>query len=573
MPGNGMSGTQELFCKGGKFDKDSRTVSLSAGETASFETYFNLLSLKTYRKYCGTERVKLNLSAEGEYVINFYERKGNGAEKLLSSHNCNGNCSLPLAPFGEVEGYIYFTLGAKSDCKICGGSWEDERAEEKDVRIAVIICTYRREKFVEDNLSRVAAAIKAEPEWLDRIHFIVVDNARSLGTPAGDFYEIVPNRNLGGSGGFARGIYEAERQNKYTHYLLTDDDIRFDFSVLKRTWRLLCALTPEHSEAAVGGAMLVLERPVIEYEFGGKYDGLRFKLINSGLDMRETRSLMRNESAPKPDYNAWWYCCMPACAVKKHGLPMPFFIKGDDVEYGMRAAKEFILTSGIAVWHQDFAGKYTGILEYYIKRNLAVTSALHCKAGGFRPAVRFAYFMFKNLILKNYNCVQALYEAYQDFKRGPQFFLESDSEEVNSRIRRLAQALSDEETVEKLCGGKPQPKMRKQGKKAEFFRCIALSVELYLPSFAFSKRVGVTDIGNPSAADCFGKKTVVHYDRASGKGLVLQFDAGRRRVLRRAAYRVFFGLLFGYSRIKRQYRREKESMCSRENWERMFFKE
>lgn len=60
---------------------------------------------------------------------------------------------------------------------------------------------------------------------------------------------------------------------------------------------------------------------------------------------------------------------------------MPFFIKGDDVEYGMRAAEELILMSGIAVWHQDFAGKYTGILEYYIKRNLAIVSSLWCDAG------------------------------------------------------------------------------------------------------------------------------------------------------------------------------------------------
>ena len=104
--------------------------------------------------------------------------------------------------------------------------------------------------------------------------------------------------------------------------------------------------------------MLVLERPVIQYEFGGKYDGLRFKLINSGLDMRETRSLMRNESAPKPDYNAWWYCCMPVEYAFKNGLPLPLFIKCDDVEYGIRCITNLILMNGIGIWHQDFSAKY-----------------------------------------------------------------------------------------------------------------------------------------------------------------------------------------------------------------------
>ena len=89
----------------------------------------------------------------------------------------------------------------------------------------------------------------------------------------------------------------------------------------------------------------------------------------------------------------------------------------------------------------------------------------------------------------------------------------------------------------------------------------------------FSKKTGLTDAGAPRAYDCFMKKTVVHLDRESGRGLVLKLDAKRRRKLRRAAYRAFFGILFGYRRIKKSYRSGEREMCSRENWERMFFKE
>ena len=164
-----------------------------------------------------------------------------------------------------------------------------------------------------------------------------------------------------------------------------------------------------------------------------------------------------------------------------------------------------------------------------------------------------------------------LYEAYEDFKKGYRFFLENDPEEVNARVRRLAQALSNAEEIEKLCGGKPKVRERDPNKKSEFFRCLFLAVELYMPSFAFSERVGVTDIGNPSAADCFMKKTVVHYDKKSGKGIILHFDKKRRRNLRRKSFKVFFGMLFGYGKIKKELIKHRAEMCSRENWERMFF--
>ena len=570
--GNNTEGADGLFVKGGEYDRASDVLRLRTGETADFGTYFNLLPYPQYRKYCDAKKFTLVLEGKGNYRTEIYLRHKDGTKSLLSSHVCNGGCFTETdCSSAEEGGYLYFTISAEEDCILTGGAWLAAKEEENRVKIGMIICTYRREGFVSANIARIAAAMEKSSVWKERMHVFIVDNAQSLKLEESDFYTVIPNRNLGGSGGFARGMYELDKDPSFTHFLLMDDDINFDFATVERTYHLLCALTKEHKNASVGGAMLVLERPNEQYEFGGKYDGLRFRLINSGLDMRKTSSLIKNQNAAKPDYNAWWYCCMPTSSVKKFGLPMPFFIKGDDVEYGMRAAEEMILMSGIAVWHQDFAGKYTGILEYYIKRNLAVVSLLWCGGGGFKSAVRFVYFMFKNLLLKNYNCVQVIYEAYEDFMKGPAFFLENDSEEVNDRIRRFAQSISSAEDVEALFGGKPDVKVRKPDKKREFFRCLFLAVENYLPSFMFSKKPAATDMGNPSAADCFMKKTIVHYNKDTGRGIILTLDVKRRREMRRKTYKVFFGILFKYGEMKKTYRAGKEKMYSRENWERMFF--
>ena len=570
--GNQIDGSGELFVKGGEQINGGIAT---GGGTASFETYFNLLPHAKYREYCGLNGAELHLDAEGEYTVHFYLRKLSGERVCLAEHGCSGRCALPL-PFPEEGGYLFFEV--TGECKIFGGSWQARPENTRRVKIAVVICTYRREQFVLANLKKIGEGIESGGEWAERLHVYVIDNAGTLdksgisGVPA-DVFEIVKNRNLGGSGGFARGIYEADNNGTFTHILLMDDDVSFDFALLKRTWSLLSCLTERHSEAAVGGAMLVMENPVLQYEFGGRFDGLVFKSLNGGLDMRETGSLIKNERAPVPNYNAWWYCCMPASCAKKYGLPMPFFIKGDDVEYGMRAAKEFILTSGIAVWHKSFAAKYTGTLEYYIKRNGAAVAALRTNSGALKAAVRYAYFMFKNLTLKNYDCAELIYRAYRDFSAGPEFFLSADSAELNQEIAAHAQVFAPREEIQKIFGGEPKLPVIKREKRHSLAACFLMFLENYLPAFMFSKKTGLTDAGLPRAYDCFMKKTVVHLDRESGRGLILQLDTKRRKKLRRAAYRAFFGILFNYKKLKKRYRMRGQEMCSRENWERMFFKE
>ncbi len=563
-----QAGAEGLCVQGAR--AEGGVVCLADGESASFRTYFNILSLE-YARCCGISSATLEIDAEGAFVLEVFECTRAG-DRLLKSTEHDGSAAeeVPLEN-GNGGGYIWFTVRAKGGCRISGGRWLADKRPERRIKTGMVICTYRRESFVAANLARIAEGLKARPYMAEALHVFVIDNAGTLDLPESGFYTVIKNRNLGGSGGFTRGICEVCADSSFTHFLLTDDDISFDFNVLERTHLLLSALTPEHANATLGGAMLTLEQPWMQYECGGKYDGLRFKVINSRLDMRKPQSLLKIQRPETPDYYGWWYCCMPASSVEKYGLPMPFFIKGDDVEYGMRAAEEKLSVSGIGVWHQDFAGKYTGTLEYYTKRNLAAVSAMRCKAGGFKPAVRFAYFMFKSLLLKNYACAQALYEAYEDFMKGPGFFISSDPEEINAHVRALENRLCDAEEIEKACGGKPSPRKWDPDKRSEFFRCLFLALENYLPAFVFSKKTAVTDMGNPIAADCFLKRTVVHYDEKSGKGMILELDTKKRRDLRRKTFRVFFGLLFGYGKMKKLYRAGAREMCSRKTWDRLFF--
>ena len=98
--------------------------------------------------------------------------------------------------------------------------------------------------------------------------------------------------------------------------------------------------------------------------------------MKAGLELESCEACLLNEVEESAEYNAWWYCCFPLEIVTEENLPLPLFIRGDDVEYGIRNMKQLILMNGICVWHEPFENKYSSFLEYYIIRNQLITNAL-----------------------------------------------------------------------------------------------------------------------------------------------------------------------------------------------------
>lgn len=261
---------------------------------------------------------------------------------------------------------------------------------------------------------------------------------------------------------------------------------------------------------------------------------------------------------------------MPSHFVKDYGLPMPFFIKLDDVEYGLRTYKELIVMNGIAVWHQDFSNKYSRVLEYYSRRNHMITAVMHHRCGRIKAAVSFAYFMFKGLVLKNYMSVELIYRSFLDFKKGPSFLIKTDSIILNKVINDKAPVYTDKETLERRYNIEDLHYDREDNDDKKRHNRFLMIMESYIPASMMSDEVGVTDAGNPAAMDAFMKKNVIHYDPAREKGYVCTFDKKERRKYRRATIRTIFQLLFFFGRYKKMYS-NCSAICSAEQWEKTFF--
>ena len=85
--------------------------------------------------------------------------------------------------------------------------------------------------------------------------------------------------------------------------------------------------------------MLSIDQPALQYEDVAlvRKDGIYDK-IKPDLHVDRIHDLVKNETINVEvanAYGAWWFCCIPVTAIRRHGLPLPLFIRCDDVEYGM----------------------------------------------------------------------------------------------------------------------------------------------------------------------------------------------------------------------------------------------
>jgi hypothetical protein len=117
--------------------------------------------------------------------------------------------------------------------------------------------------------------------------------------------------------------------------------------------------------------------------------------------------------------------------IKKNGMPLPFFVRFDDAEYGLRCKPKFVTLNGICIWHDAFNMRYNaGVERYQTVRNGILGQAITKVA----PGTNFLDEITKNLKLElikfNYKDAELVCQGFEDFLRGPELFLQKDFSEM-----------------------------------------------------------------------------------------------------------------------------------------------
>ena len=443
-----------------QYDETTGIITMGKNTVLSLDTYFNCFSYSKYLQYTHANILEVHMQVQGDVQLRMMKAELQNSriyrtEKLTQTvhSECMEEVVLQY-DFGKEQGsgILYVEVKALSNnAAVQFGYYGSPIAHEQlnHTRLAAVICTYKREAYVKRNLYHLADTILADAELQKHIEILVIDNGKTLQKEEIEQTNIklYPNKNCGGSGGFTRGIIEAlNRKEEFSHVLLMDDDILLESNVLVKTIRFLQIVRPEHADLALGGSMLRLDDMTVQHEAGGRWTGRKIININKGFNLCNTMDLLKNEIDMHPDYNAWWYCCMPLSKIDESNLPLPLFVREDDVEYGIRLFDNWLIMNGVGVWHEPFDKKDNLVMEYYNTRNQLILNAIHYPNNPFYKNLYSLVRTTGKLLLKgNAKFVEIPFKGFDDFLLGVDFILNNDSEKIHQELVQWGNSLKHKE--------------------------------------------------------------------------------------------------------------------------------
>ena len=564
------------------YDPDERALHLAEWQRAGFDTYFNYFSIWKWVKYTRLDNLKLRLELKGGFqvsLLHMYTMYTEPFENCFCERICRATerTAFEFEIPAEVweRGIVSFRLQALEgeDNVFYGGGYMTEVDEStlNPVDIAIDICTYRRERFVTRNVALLNKGIIHNPDSpvYGHLDVYISDNGHTLDAAAlsSERVHVYPNKNVGGAGGFARGMMEildTAKQRHISHVLVMDDDVLIHTDAIVRTYRLLQFMKPEYAGKTVAGAMLRLDNRHIQHECGGHWAGFHVVSHKGYLDLKDVNKILLNETEDTLNYNAWWYSCIPISKINDNNLPLPIFYRYDDVEYGLRTGGDIIAMGGICLWHEPFEYKRSPATHYYEFRNQLIVNAIYCPEFNAKNVIKVLRYALKvNMGRYLYNECNLAFRAVEDFCKGPEFLITTDGEALHKEIMAAGEKLMpldqlsvpfDERNY--LVHQKKEPK----GKK--FVRFITLN-RMLLPRSGTS----VVDVAANGVKDFAGKKQVLCYDVGSNRGFVSEYSAKKTIASIRKYFRTVRLVKEKYAQACEAYRQAMPTLTSRAFWE------
>ena len=418
-----------------------------------FFTYFNAFSHEKWEKYTEVDNIYLMLEAKGSFKINLF---GHFKSKVGFQKEWFGEQTYDLHeketliipyPKGMQSNLISFGITAFRDFKLYKASYmtEIEKKKIKTPHISMVTTTFKKENFIERNISLLTDRLLDDENYRDYFSWYIIDNGRSVKEPndLDDNIHIVPNDNVGGAGGFARGQMESiRRNNKTTHILFMDDDVVFIPDSFKKLCNFLKVLKDDYKDHFIGGAMLKTGQPNIQHENTGWLNDLGDnESIKTNYDLNLWDVIINNEEINDNIPNrfaAFWFCCVPTSVATLDNLPLPVFFRGDDIEYSLRNKAKIITMNGLCIWHEGFEGRFSASLDFYLTvRNKLMLCAINSHLNDIPMVENVTKNFWEEMRKYDYKGAAFFLDALEDFMKGPEFYKKTNGE-ANMKEKKAA---------------------------------------------------------------------------------------------------------------------------------------
>jgi galactofuranosylgalactofuranosylrhamnosyl-N-acetylglucosaminyl-diphospho-decaprenol beta-1,5/1,6-galactofuranosyltransferase len=388
------------------------------------------------------DAVTLRIRLAGEATVVIYRSAARGHSHPVESIRVHTDepetieRTLSLTPFVDGGWYWFDIVAGSQGATLVEAEWVALTKPAPKGRISIGITTFNRPVYLLEQLRILGDS----PELVDLLDAVyVVDQGTTKVTEHPDYADatkglgeklkVIEQGNIGGSGGFARGMFETLQAGQSDYVLILDDDIKPEPEGILRA-ATFADLT--HRPTIVGGHMFSMYDPSVLHAFAevvgprkwwwGPAPNTKPRHDFGRRNLRNTPWLHRRADS---DYNGWWECLIPTRIIREIGLALPVFIKWDDAEYALRARKKGYPTvsmPGFACWHVPWMDKNDAVdwQAYYHLRNRVITALLHSPLPrGGQLVYESAERQLQNLLSMQYSTAALRLLAIEDILAGP----------------------------------------------------------------------------------------------------------------------------------------------------------
>ncbi|HJQ47250.1 MAG TPA: glycosyltransferase [Amycolatopsis sp.] len=572
---------EELYCtvERGVAVAERTRVTLDPHATVTTDTYFGRFPAGYWQSWTRADTVTVRVAGRGKGRVRLIASDSMGRPRAVESGRVSGTDTLELTSrldrFTDGGGLSLEISSDAADFVVEDVRWA-MTGEVRERDAVVVICTYNR---ADDCLAtlRTLAADDACLACLTTVYVVDQgsdpvesrDGFAALTGQLGAKLRYLRQPNLGGAGGFTRGLYEATAGADWPYVLLMDDDIVLEPDTVLR---MISFASRTEKPLIVGGQMLQLLHPNRLHVAAEHADLPRLRAGRPVPGAVNDADLTNNRQDARLDaeYNAWWSCLIPPEVLADVGYPLPIFFQWDDIEFGLRAraaGHRTVTLPGAGVWHADFAWKdWDDWARYFSLRNALIVSALH---GEFDvPATaRFLFAeLWRYLVSMRYGLALTLIIAVEDFLRGPEVLADGGAQAA-SAIRKL-RAEHLETVVQPTCGAPGLP-------------MVPAAPTPSRPGLVLAKRAVWQVLGRArggaTIADRYSEwwhvslfDTAVVTDPSQSGVRLRRRDPALLRALARRGTRTLYRFTRAAPRAGARYRAAMPDLTSRANWQRLF---
>lgn len=575
LPEQGVCTERELYVRLGRgvgLSEQQGVLRFATSGVAQFNTWFNLFNVGKWRGHCGLESLSLSLSGTGEFEISIFlasphhswDRMVNEIITLTEETPVILELSHALDSAYD-EGILFFELQALASGELTRADWQTADAPRRVPEVAVSITTFKREAAVTLTTERFNRYIEHSPHR-DHIRLIVVDNGQSVTLPDTDRMSVLPNENLGGAGGFARGQLAAADSGA-SHCVFMDDDASIHMASLDRTYQFLAYA--EDPATAVAGAMNNAQHRWAIWENGAVFNS-RCRPLYMGTDLRDMGQVLEMEfettrKSPANFYGGWWYFAFPL-AEARH-MPFPFFVRGDDVSFSLVHDFNIVTLNGVVSFQESFTDKESPQTWYldlrsHMAHHLSLPGMEIGRFGVLKIAV---WFFLRNLPRMHYDTLSAINLAVEDVMKGPDFF---DENADMAQRRADLKALTREEAWKDV---EPETRRRPVRKKppiwpVRLLHKLTLNGHL-VPFFSLlGRKITILAENRGGIGFVWGASEITYLSTNERKCYTVHHS--KRKFLRESLRLAGNGLAFlrQYDRLRQLYRDGYQDLTSESYW-------